>query len=64
MLKKILTAKEKTALVKTELESFFLNQVKYFENHMKTKHDMKTESFDSFSKIINNEIIPNINNKQ
>ena len=42
MLKKILSAEEKTALVKTELASFFKNQAQSFENHMKIKSEMKS----------------------
>ena len=42
MLKKILSADEKTALVKTELETFFQNQAQSFENHMKIKSEIKS----------------------
>ena len=43
MLKKILSNEEKTALVKTQLDSFFQNQTQYFENHMKMKSEIKME---------------------
>ena len=42
MLKEILSAEEKTALVKTELESFFKKQALSFEHHMKIKSEIKT----------------------
>ena len=37
MMKNILSPEERSALVKTDLESFFQNQVQSFENHMRTK---------------------------
>ena len=43
MLKSILSVEEKTALVKTELESFFENQTKSFENHMKKQEKIENE---------------------
>ena len=39
MLKNILSPEEKSALVKTELESLFQNQVQSFENQIMTKND-------------------------
>ena len=39
MLKHILSPEEKSALVETELESFFQNQVQFFKNHMRTKKE-------------------------
>ena len=42
MLKEILSAEEKAALVKTELELFFKNQAQSFENHMKIKSEIKS----------------------
>ena len=39
MLKSILSTEEKSALVKTELESFFQLQAQSFENHMKIKNE-------------------------
>ena len=39
MLKNILSPEEKSALVETELESFFRNQAEFFKNHMKTKNE-------------------------
>ena len=39
MLKSVLSTEEKSALVKTELESFFQSQAQSFENYMKIKND-------------------------
>ena len=39
MLKSVLSTEEKTALVKTELESFFQSQAQSFENYMKIKNE-------------------------
>ena len=39
MLKNILSPEEKSALVETELESFFRNQAEFFKNYMKTKNE-------------------------
>merc|ERR1711971_1318311 len=39
MLKSVLSTEEKTALVRTELESFFQSQAQSFENHMKMKNE-------------------------
>ena len=39
MLKSVLSTEEKSALVKTELESFFQSQSQSFENHMKIKNE-------------------------
>ena len=39
MLKKTLSGEEKSALVKSELESFFQTQAQSFENHMKSKNE-------------------------
>ena len=39
MLKNILSPEEKSALVETELDSFFRNQAQFFKNHMKTKNE-------------------------
>ena len=46
MLKKILSCEEKSALVKTELESFFQTQALLFENHMKIKSEMISPQLD------------------
>ena len=44
MLKWLLSAEEKTALVKNELQSFFQSQaMQYFENHMKIKCDVEVK---------------------
>ena len=43
MLKEILFADEKTALVVEELDSFFQNQTKCFVSHMKIKSENKSK---------------------
>ena len=40
MLKSILSVEERMGLVKTEMESFFQNQTKSFENHMMVKNEL------------------------
>ena len=42
MLKSILSVEERMGLVKTELESFFQNQTKSFENHMMVKNELNS----------------------
>ena len=42
MLKEILSAEEKIALVNDELDSFFQNQAKCFVSHMKIKSESKS----------------------
>jgi hypothetical protein len=43
MLKNILSVEERMGLVKTEMESFFQNQTKSFENHMKVKNYLNSD---------------------
>ena len=43
MLKNILSVEERMGLVKTEMESFFQNQTKYFENHMKVQNYLNSD---------------------
>ena len=42
MLKSILSVEERMGLVKTEMESFFQNQTKAFENHMMVKNELNS----------------------
>ena len=54
MLKSILSVEERMGLVKTELDSFFQNQTKSFENHMMVKNELN-ETDDQFQTRIKTE---------
>ena len=47
MLKRVLMADEKTALVRNELENFFQFKIEAFEKHMKTSSSRKSRASES-----------------